>query len=182
LKILGLDPGIKNFGFGVINIPDITYSYLKDTYIEIPEILESGLLQNIPLYFNKVELDPHLLRLSIQELQGICLRHSVDKIGIERWMGRGTFMPGWVERLNHIIGVMLYSSPIPIKALTAASWKTKILKHYNIKSTKTLLGNQVKTEHAGDAIMQATYIHELDLIDYLKEEKKKTKKEKKCPN
>lgn len=170
MKILGLDPGSQNFGFAVIEV-DPSYSYLKGTYIEIPTILEHGLLKNIPMYFDKMDLDSSLLRLSVQELQDICLRNGVEKIVIERWMGRGTFMPGWVERLNHIIGAMLYSSPIPIKAITASSWKTRILKRYSIKSTKTLVGS-VKTEHAADAVMQATYLHELDLELSLKEEKK----------
>jgi hypothetical protein len=177
MRILGLDPGSVNFGYAVVDV-DEEYSYLKDTYVEVPTILEHGLLKNISGYFANNDLDSALLRICVQELQEICLRHSVDRIAIERWMGRGTFMPGWVERLNHVIGAMLYSSPIPIKAITAASWKTRILKRYGIKSTKTLVGS-VKSEHAGDAVMQATYIHELELEALLKSRKAEARKSKK---
>ena len=177
MRIIGLDPGSKNFGYAVIDIPDENYSYLKETYIELPTILESGLLKNLLLYFETLSLDSNVLRLSVQELQEICIRHSVERIAIERWMGRGTFMPGWVEKLNHIIGAMLYSSPIPIKAITASSWKTRILKRYDIKSTKTLVGS-VKTEHEGDAVIQAIYLHELELEGKIKSEKTSARKAK----
>lgn len=169
MKILGLDPGSKNFGYAVVNV-DSNYSYLKDTYVEVPEILEHGLLKNISMYFEIDSLDCQLLRASVQEINEICLRYAVEKIVIERWMGRGEFMPGWVERLNHIIGVMIYSSPIPIRAITASSWKVRILKRYGIKSTKTLVG-LVKSEHAGDAVMMATYLHEVELEAKLKVDK-----------
>jgi hypothetical protein len=170
MKILGLDPGSKNFGWAVIEV-ETGETYLKDTYVELPKVLESGLLQNQLAYFDSNSLDSGLLRLCVQELQEICIRNLVDEIVIERWMGRGTFMPGWVERLNHVIGAMMYSRRTPITAITAASWKSRILNRYGIKSTKTLVGC-VKTEHAGDAVMQGLYLHEVRLEARQKEEKK----------
>jgi Holliday junction resolvasome RuvABC endonuclease subunit len=158
--LLGLDPGTVNFGYSVIKV-DEDQSHLKESYVEHPEILEHGLLTQIILYSNADDLDRELMRGAVSEILEICIRNGVDRIAIERWAKRpGQAVPMWVERLNHVIGAIIYSSAVPIKAIMASSWKRRILNRYGIKSTKTYFQGAVKTEHAGDASMIALYLHE----------------------
>jgi hypothetical protein len=131
----------------------------------MPEILATGLFQQTIKYCNHELMDVQLLRLAYLEILDIVKQYNIEAVGFERFMGRPdkpTF-GAWVERLTMLLGVIYHNSDLPVFAIQPSAWKTKLLRRYEIASTKTFFKDFVKTEHEGDALGIALYVHEQKL-------------------
>ena len=173
MLILGLDPGTKNFAYSIIKVDDPEYNFLKEDYLELPDVLETGMLKETYEFCKAETMQRDLLIAAVKEITTMAKDKNIDVVGFERWMARpGQVVPGWVERLNYTLGALLHSTKIPIYHVQPSAWKVTIKRRYGIESTKTLFGGKMKTEHEADASLIAVYVHQ----KYLRITPKKPKK------
>jgi hypothetical protein len=176
LILLGIDPGSANCGFSIIQTPqdDPHYSFIREAYLEKPDIIKHGFLVKTHQFCQADYLDRSLIRQAIAEVLGIIQDHGIDAVGFERWMARpGRPVPGWVERLNYVLGALYYAVPCKLYSVQASAWKKRFLNRYGIESTQTFFGGELKSEHEADASMIAAYVWE---TNFRIEEKKVRKK------
>ena len=139
MLILGLDPGTKNFAYSIIKVDDPEYNFLKEDYLELPDVLETGMLKETYEFCKAETMQRDLLIAAVKEITTMAKDKNIDVVGFERWMARpGQVVPGWVERLNYTLGALLHSTKIPIYHVQPSAWKVTIKRRYGIESTKTL--------------------------------------------
>lgn len=161
MLILGLDPGTKNFAYSIIKVDSLDYDFLKEEYLELPDIQETGMLKETYEFCKADTMQRDLLLSAVKEVSNLVKQKNIDVIGFERWMARpGQPVPGWVERLNYTLGALFYSTKIPIYHVQPSAWKVTIKRRYGIESTKTLFGGKIGTEHEADASLIAVYVHQ----------------------
>lgn len=161
MKILGLDPGVQNFAYAVVNFEDLHFTHFRTEYFAQPEVLCSGFMVQMKHFCRDDAFKRSLLRIAADEILELVQIHNVDAVAYERF----TFRPGqplqrWVERLNYALGVFYYKCEVPVYPVVASAWKKKILQKYDIKSSKQFFNGALGTEHEADASLQATYIFE----------------------
>ena len=117
IKILGLDPGSKNMGFGIVEAKiDGPFRY---------RIREVGMVKS-PVKEMKGDVRGDLKKFQ-KELNGILRRHKVDVIVAERYMNRG-IRGNTGELVGLMLGVVAMSKVQDVSFIPAAQWKNAINK------------------------------------------------------
>jgi hypothetical protein len=161
MRILGLDPGSKNFAWSVIEVLDPQYSFRKAEYLEQPTVLEFGFMEKSHTFCGSDLITRDLLKDAIGEISDIIERLNVDACAYERFQARpGQPTPGWAERLQWVLGSLYYACPVEIHHVQASAWKKLFLTRYKITSTQTFFGGKFNCEHQGDASLIAAYTWE----------------------
>lgn len=162
---LGIDPGAANCAYSIQIISDDPYySFLKESYLEKPELTEHGFLVKTHQFCKADYFDRSLLRQSVAEVLELVQRHGVDFAAFERWTPRpGCPVPSWVERVQFVLGALYYALPCKLWAIQASAWKKKFLTRYKIDSTRSFFGDELKTEHEADSALICAYVFEKNI-------------------
>ncbi len=139
LRLLGLDPGTNNFGFGVIETNKSSF-----------EILDAGTLNNT---IKDLTTCVHTqYELYIEEISDIIKNYDIDFAIGERYQNRGFRRGSAGEGIGLMLGCV-FPLVMNVTLITAAQWK-------NVINRKIPLEDLYKfsdTNHELDAIMVALY-------------------------
>lgn len=141
---LGLDPGTKNFAYGVVQVRGERY-----------RILQHGMLQN-PMYELKgLDVGRRIARFK-NEIMGIRRRHQIEFATAERFMTRG-HGGTTIEAVSLMLGVVATIFRTNIYFVTAAGWKNAWNKHYDLKRFYSEMKPYRVQTHQVDAVSLALY-------------------------
>ena len=136
MRVLTFDPGTRNFAWCVFD--GLTF--------------QTGVL-------SLVKGPPEEVAAALREqILDLVIEHNPDLIAIERYMTR-QFGNVQNEIINVAIGVTLtigLSFSIPVRTITAASWKTSFRRKYGVSSD--LVSIEGLAEHECDALGIAAYV------------------------
>lgn len=141
---LGLDPGTKNFAYGVVQVRGDRY-----------RILQHGMLLN-PVY----ELKGHDVGRRVakfkNEILSIRRTYGVEFATAERFMTRG-HGGTTIEAVSLMLGVVATIFKTNIHFVTAAGWKNAWNKHYDLKRFYDEMKPYGVQTHQVDAVSIALY-------------------------
>ncbi len=145
-RVLSFDPGIKNFGYAVLDVESI-------------KTLEVGKIQN------RVEDFKDSLILQVQsfsnEITDIIDKYSIDAIVAERFVPRGHLKGTSTENVSFMLGIIATMRPLTL--ILASQWKNW-LNRKNKELLDTLyvtVKGQLET-HEIDAILIGAYHARVD--------------------
>lgn len=144
LTILGIDPGSKNMGYGVVK----------------GRIWDGGLQFKIPevgMFHNRVEKMNGNVRDDLKrfnrDLRSIVKRHKVDVIVAERYMNRG-IRGNTGELVGIMLGAVAMCSVQDVMFIPAAQWKNALNKNTSLPG---LYSDSRLVAHAVDATCIGMY-------------------------
>lgn len=121
--ILGLDPGVRNFGWNVVRISGVNTSGT-----EVYESLCSGTLASSKYVKDNLNQDAQSsIRDLLGEISHIITPYNCYSIAIERFSMRNEGFAGDIEYLNVMIGSILGTSSVPVDLFMASTWKPVML-------------------------------------------------------
>jgi len=138
LRILGLDPGIKNFAASIQEIQFIGMHEqgrkIRSHEIDI-QIIKTGLLKN-PMYdVNTGVVEQN--RRFVGEMRGILRKYKPDIVCAERFQNRGFRAGGGqMEAVNLMLGALASMEEfdnIQLKLVSPMVWKSAVKKQFDLK-------------------------------------------------
>ena len=157
ITLVGLDPGVNNFGWGAVKITGV-----DEQGIEIYEGLECGLFQASEPVKDKLADKAHdVIRDLVAEISQVIGRYQPYTIAMERFSLRREGWHGDIEYINLMIGAILIASNRPVDLFLSQTWKPKILGSGDGKTlaskSKEMFPMCNKIVHAADASCIALY-------------------------
>jgi Holliday junction resolvasome RuvABC endonuclease subunit len=147
MRILSLDPGTTNFGYGVLDVRH------KDSQTSF-RVLENGKCPFTVKTLKTAKVMGDEMALYELWLGDLVARYAPDAVAAERFMTRGINGPT-VECVNIMIGITLSLMGKPFKIMPAATWKNAVTRQgVDLKEQykKTMV-----TPHQVDACMIGLY-------------------------
>lgn len=146
IRVLGLDPGQKNFAYSIVEADIHIVGTNKTVHIHP---IKCGLLKRTVTNVKTAHTQVNQFLLEIEALTD----SNFTALGVEHFQSRG-FNTKTIETVNISIGALMATYPhVPIHHFSAASWKNSV----NVKcDISEIYRIATCTDHEFDATMIAT--------------------------
>ena len=144
LKILAMDPGIKNYAFSIVtDKPDVIYA----GHLEYPicSLKYKDLAKDVEAYKNEV-----------CNILTSCNLSFKDAIAIERYQSRG-HKNIQIELINVMLGVIACMFTNQVILITPSTWKNAIKRKYATHDMYKIIDKKELSPHIADTIGIASY-------------------------
>jgi len=125
LKVLGLDPGEKNFGWSMCKARTVGMFY------EVKP-MDSGLLQKTITNLKMSSVYQAQYTAFHQEFQKLLTAYNPDVVVMERFMGRGVKIGTTSETTNLMMGIITQLREGNIELVNPANWKAAYKKQVKV--------------------------------------------------